>query len=209
MPFIIYPIISLVAYLLGAIPSSYLVVKTFTGKNVMEHGTGNVGTMNTHRATNNKLLTILVLIMDLSKGALSFYAAFYAVQEFGVDYFWGVLLAGFFNVLGHNYSVFLKFKGGKGLATAAGFFLLVNYWAVVAWVVVFLATVLVSRYMVLGQITGTVIAPFVLLFLNVTDFWIVVPACALIFIKHFPRLQDVISGKEPKMYYKEKGQKGV
>ncbi|GAB4147700.1 MAG: glycerol-3-phosphate 1-O-acyltransferase PlsY [Patescibacteria group bacterium] len=228
--YIVYFVVLLVSYTLGSIPTAYLVVKKFTGKNILEHGTGNVGTMNTHRTTENKWLTLLVLIGDLAKGGLAYLStsfiltiAFQLFSEMGSDdsrYIatnlnttWTALAIAFFGViLGHNYSIWLKFKGGKGLATAAGFLLGLNPLLVPFWGLIFFLVVALSQFMVLGQIIASALLPLVALLLNTNNiglvqFWIMLPATILVVIKHAPRMKNVLNGSEPKMYYKIRNKK--
>jgi glycerol-3-phosphate acyltransferase PlsY len=193
-------------YIVGSIPSGFLVVKYFTGKNILEHGTGNVGTMNTHRTTNNKALTLLVLILDLTKGYLSYYSVILAGLYFGASSINLFLIASFAVILGHNYSLFLKFKGGKGLATGAGFFLGFYPFFVLVWVVGFLFVVSVFKYMVLAQFMASLLVLIVAYFISFELFLIIFPMSALVLLKHGPRLRNVIDGSEPKMYYKIRSQ---
>ena len=109
-----YIAIALAGYLLGSFPTAYLVVKYFGRKDILEHGTGNVGTMNTHRATDSWALTFLVLAGDMLKGAGALFLGIAVAKALDFDTQVGGILA----VVGHNYSVFLRFKGGKGIATS-------------------------------------------------------------------------------------------
>ena len=204
MIFIIFAAIFVVSYLLGSIPFGYIVVKFFTGKNIMEHGTGNVGTMNTHRTTNSKFLTFIVLFSDLFKGYLSFLLTLYTAFWFNENPVLFLALAGFALILGHNYSIFLKFKGGKGLAAGAGFIFGFSPLLVLAWIASFLIVVAISKYMVLGQIIASLVVPIAAYFIDYNFFIITVPLSILVLIKHAPRMKNVFDGSEPKMYYKIK-----
>ena len=106
----LYIIIIMISYLLGSIPSAYLLGRIY-GIDIRRTGSGNVGTMNT-RATLGWKPAGLVLLLDLAKGMLAVYLAGIA----GID----LMLAGSMAVLGHVCPLWLKFKGGKGLATGAG-----------------------------------------------------------------------------------------
>jgi glycerol-3-phosphate acyltransferase PlsY len=198
----IYILISGLAYLLGSIPSAFLVVKLATGKNILEYGTGNVGTMNTHRATNNKFLTFVVLICDLLKGYLAYFLAMFLANQYSSDVVLAITIAGFFVVLGHNYSVFLRFKGGKGLATGAGFFWGVNPVLDLVWIIGFLLVTAVSKYMVLGQMLASLILMGFAVISGQQYVWSILGIGALVCIRHWPRMKNVLDGTEPKMYYK-------
>ena len=199
--------IFVICYLLGAIPFGYLIVKGFTGKNILEYGTSNIGTMNTHRATNNKYLTLLVFLADFGKGYLSFWIGNFLASVFGVLNFTTIVIlgvAGFALVLGHNYSIFMKFQGGKGLAAGCGFMFGLNPVLILIWCGLFLVTVGISKYMVLGQMLATIGLLLITLFINQAQFWIVLGLGILVILKHAPRMQNVLNGTEPKMYYKNK-----
>lgn len=197
-------LIALSAYFLGAIPSAYLVVRLFTGKNVLEHGTGNAGTMNTHRTTGSKWMTVLVLLGDLAKGLLAWLFGDLLAGEYFLDKELTLIVAGVALLLGHNYSIFLKFRGGKGLATIAGFFLILNPWVPLIWIACWVAITAISRYMVLGQMLATVAIAVLGWWLFEDDALVVTAASIPIIIAHVPRMVGVWQGREPKMYYKEK-----
>ena len=122
---------AVVGYLLGSLPTAYLLVRFFTRKNVMDWGTGNVGTMNVHRATSSKVLTLLTLLGDLTKAYAAIMIGWLLARQAGLDsgaapWPWavggdhiGATVAGVAAILGHNYSIFLRFKGGKGITCAA------------------------------------------------------------------------------------------
>ncbi len=108
-------LIAIISYLVGSFPTAYLLMKR-KGINILESGSGNVGTMNAMRVSGSKVSGLSVFVIDFFKGAL---AVFITKELFGNQF---VLLAFslIFAVLGHCFSVWLKFKGGRGLATAFG-----------------------------------------------------------------------------------------
>lgn len=110
------PISIIIGYFLGSIPTAYILLKLVKGIDIRNEGSGNVGTLNSFEVTNSKKIGITVLIIDLLKGILSviIIKAFYGEQ------FLLPFLALLSAVFGHCYSIWLKFKGGRGLATAAG-----------------------------------------------------------------------------------------
>jgi len=137
-------IISIISYLLGSIPFSFLVARAY-GKNLYQVGSGNVGTANVYRATGRVEATILALIGDLGKGAL---AIFLAQKISAPEYnpILGQALSAFFVVVGHNWPIFLKFKGGRGLASLVGVILILN------WKVVFLVLAVVAIFIFLTEL---------------------------------------------------------
>src|SRR3954463_12343934 len=126
-----YAMIAGIAYLLGSIPFGYLLVKTFTGTDVRTQGSGNIGATNVAR-TGKKGLAIATLVLDTLKGFLAVWVGKnIAIQgpiaisreSFLEKLVLGAVLAALFAVVGHMYPVWLKFKGGKGVATALGVYL--------------------------------------------------------------------------------------
>ena len=107
---------SLIGYLIGSIPTAYLLVKKNNGIDIRENGSSNVGALNSYEVSNSKLIGISVLLIDFSKGLLAVFIAKYFFEQ----NFLFPMLALIFAVFSHCYSPWIKFKGGRGLATAAG-----------------------------------------------------------------------------------------
>ncbi len=198
----IWVAVAVAGYLFGSFPTAYLLVKLFTGKNIFQWGTANVGTVNVHRATNSKILTLSTLAGDMLKTAVAILVGVYLARAVGLDEAVGAGVGGIAALVGHNYSVFLRFKGGKGLACSA---VLGFYFApaiVGLWVLTFLLTVMFTRLMVLGQIVATAALPIIAFFLfpqaAIPSYFV----AALVLIRHAPRIKNIIAGTEPKMYYK-------
>ncbi len=139
-------ILTIIAYLFGAIPFGLLVAK-IKGLDIREHGSGNIGATNVFRVVG-KGWGIFTMILDALKG---FIPAFFFPMLGTVDPVYGVLF-GFMAIIGHTFPVYLKFKGGKGVATSAGMLLGVAPIAVAAGLIVFIFTVVISRYVSLASI---------------------------------------------------------
>ena len=195
-------LIGVVGYLLGSVPTAYLVVRQFARKNIMEWGTGNVGTLNVHRATGSKLLTLTTLGGDVLKGVLAVAVGFSVARAAGLGTDVATATGGILAVVGHNYSVFLRFQGGKGIATALPVLLYIAPILVALWVGVFALTVLATRFLVLGQILGTVAVPIAAYFFFSDSIVSISILALLVFIRHAPRLRNIVNGTEPKLYYK-------
>jgi len=119
-------------YLLGSFPTAYVLVRWNSRVDIRTAGSGNVGTLNSYLVTNSKWVGILVLCIDLLKGV----AAVMIARVFGAaDPFLAQSVAGIAAVAGHNFPVWLGWKGGRGLATAAGVMLPLLPWAVALWVI--------------------------------------------------------------------------
>ena len=195
-------LIALIGYLVGSFPTGYIIVRRFARKNILEWGTGNVGTLNTLRATNSKLLTLATLSGDVLKGMLALLVGFVIAKAGGVDTELGAATGGIMAVLGHNYTVFLKFQGGKGIATSLPVLFYLAPLLVVLWIGVFFLTVAATRILVLGQILGTVAVPIVGYLLFPDPIVPVSILALLVFIRHASRIRNIVKGTEPKLYYK-------
>jgi acyl phosphate:glycerol-3-phosphate acyltransferase len=145
--------IPLVAYFLGAIPFSYLITRWKTGGDIRNMGSGNVGATNVLR-TSGKLSGLAALILDVGKGV----AAVYLGRALGGDEIWGAV-AGLFAIIGHSFPVFLKFRGGKSVATGGGAFLVLCPFGILSAIAVFIVMLLIFRIVSLGSITASASFP--------------------------------------------------
>lgn len=122
-------LICFVFYLIGSIPTAYILVKLKYKRQLTEEGSGNIGARNTYDVTKSKFDGIAVMILDYLKGLLpSVWFLYYSGMPAEQILFPAVLL-----VAGHNFSIWLKFKGGRGLATAAGIMTVIIYMLIVVW----------------------------------------------------------------------------
>jgi glycerol-3-phosphate acyltransferase PlsY len=143
------------AYLLGATPTSLWVGKAFRGVDLRTRGSGNLGATNTFRVLGWKA-ALPVLVFDMFKGWLP--AATFASWA-GVDSFGWTLAFGGAAIVGHVFSVWARFRGGKGVATSGGVFLALAPWAVLVALVVFFGLALTTRYVSLGSIAAALLVP--------------------------------------------------
>jgi len=158
----------LVGYLLGGIPFGYLLVRLKTGQDVRAMGSGNIGATNVAR-TSGKLIGIGTLVLDIGKGWL----AVWLMARFGSGESMDLALAGLAVVLGHAFPVFLKFEGGKAVASFVGAFLYLAPLPMLAITIVFVATVWRTRYVSLGSILGAALVPFAVWMIDHSSNWIV------------------------------------
>jgi len=112
-----YALALVCGYLIGSIPTAYIIVRLFTKQDIRLSGSGSVGAANTLKVTKSKFLGTIVAVFDILKGVIAFYVGLYVS---GND-FLAASVAGVAAIAGHNFSIWLRFKGGRGLATAAGF----------------------------------------------------------------------------------------
>jgi acyl phosphate:glycerol-3-phosphate acyltransferase len=150
-----HPILLLIAaYLIGGIPFGYLLVKLKTGRDVRALGSGNIGATNVLRTTG-RAFGLLTLALDIAKG---WFAVWLAGRFTALDIGW-MSAAGVAVVLGHAFPVFLKFKGGKAVASFVGVALALAPAALAAVVILFVAVVAWSRYVSLGALVGAALFP--------------------------------------------------
>jgi acyl phosphate:glycerol-3-phosphate acyltransferase len=140
----------LIAYLLGSIPFGYLIVKMKSGRDVREMGSRSIGATNVLRAAG-RAGGILTFLLDVGKG----FVAVLIAQKLFPDNGWVIASASMAAILGHVFPVYLKFKGGKGVATGVGVFLAIFPQAVAAVLIIFVIVVWLSRYISLGSIIAT------------------------------------------------------
>jgi glycerol-3-phosphate acyltransferase PlsY len=148
-------ILLLLAYLIGGIPFGYLMVRLKTGKDVRSLGSGNIGATNVLRTTG-RAAGIVTLLLDVAKG----YLAVFLMARFTDQHPLWCALAGVAVVMGHAFPVFLKFQGGKAVASFVGVALALFPAALGAVVVLFVAVVAVTRYISLGSMLGAGLFPF-------------------------------------------------
>lgn len=181
------------AFLLGSLPTGLLIAKV-RGVNLKEVGSGNIGATNVLRTTG-KWPALLTLIGDSAKGVVAVLIARY----YGAGVFFeGVV--GLCAVLGHNFSLFLKFKGGKGVATSLGVLTIYSPQTALFTIIIWLMTVLITRYSSLGALVSFGLLP---LSVSVLDSRAKVPVLLmmtlLIFVRHRDNIRRLIKGTEPRI----------
>jgi len=209
VPFWSYILTALAAYLLGSIPTGFLAAKA-KGVDIRAVGSGNIGATNAMRALG-KPMGIFVLLMDCAKGFLAcFLGTFICIAISNKDFFDEppmpmerfAIVAGIFAVLGHNYTCWLKFKGGKGIATTAGVYLALAPWAVLVALIVFILAVLLTRYVSVGSISAAAALPVTVWVMSPDNLplGIVTTALgALAIYKHKSNIQRLMDGTENRL----------
>lgn len=195
-------IVLIAAYLLGSIPFGYLIVRARAGADIRETGSGGTGATNVSRRAG-KGAGVLTLILDALKGGG---AILIGTLILG-NSFWAITGAAIFVIVGHMFPIWLGFRGGKGVATGIGVFLVLAPFAVMAAGVIFLAIVFLTRYVSLGSITAAATLPLFVwlqhgLITPVGNLWPTMCAAlivaALIIFAHRANIQRLLQGTEPK-----------
>ena len=184
----------IVAYLLGGIPFGYFLVRSTTGRDVREQGSGNIGATNVLR-TNGKAAGIATLVLDMLKGLLAVWLASW-LTEGSVTW---MSLAALAVMAGHAFPVFLKFQGGKAVATFIGAFLYLTPVPLLAVLVVFLMIVSMTHYISAGSIMAAATFPLgVWLILHPPAIVVIVSifAAILIVYRHKSNLDRIKDGTE-------------
>jgi glycerol-3-phosphate acyltransferase PlsY len=188
------------AYLLGSIPTGVILAKAFSNVDPRTQGSKNIGATNIFR-TAGKKLGIITLLGDILKGLIPVVIARGGALE---SHFWigAVALAAF---LGHLYPIFLKFKGGKGIATGLGAFLALAPLSAILSFLVFAAVVYKWRYISLGSLTATAAFPILLALLNPHHIYIpfAVIIGVFIFCRHRENIERLLGGRESKFGQKK------
>lgn len=184
-----------IGYFLGTIPTGYLVARV-RGVNIQEVGSGNIGATNVLRALG-VLPAIIVVVLDPLKGAV----AALLPSLLGADA-WTVALTGLAAVLGNNFNVLLRLRGGKGIATSIGVFLVIDPMTSLLCLTIGLFTILISRYVSLGSLVGMFSLPLFVLaggsFL-VPHLFLAISLTLLAIFRHRENIQRLLNGTERRL----------
>src|SRR5579863_3390332 len=198
--------IPVAAYLLGSIPFGLLLARVFGGLDVRKAGSGNIGATNVARSAGT-LAGILTLVLDAAKGA---FAVVLAARLSGDSATW-MMIAAMASLVGHCYPIWLNFRGGKGVATAAGFFLVLAPMAFGIAITIFILVAVFTRFVSLGSISAAAAMPLLIYLLwaphhappPMVTFG-ALAAAVLIVYKHDSNIQRLVEGEEPKFSFTKK-----
>lgn len=191
------PIILIVAtYLIGSIPVGYLLTRYATGKNIREYGSGNIGSTNVKRIAGKKI-ALITQLLDMLKGLLpvSLYLLFFSKNCAASYWVYGVALAA---ILGHDFSVFLKFKGGKGVNTTLGASVLLAPVAVFGSVALYFIVKWRFKYVSLGSLVLAAALPIISFIQNniTPTFYYLLICTVLITVLHAKNIQRLLRNEE-------------
>jgi len=183
------------AYLIGAIPVGFLVARGFGGLDIRRAGSGNIGATNVLR-TLGKLPAILTLVGDIAKGYLAVTAARVLVPAP-----WGAAAGAVLAIVGNCWPVFLRFRGGKGVATGFGAFLALTPWATGPAALVWLVVTASFRYVSLASVMACLCLPLGVMLLGYpwTTVGAAVGAALVIILRHRANLERLVNGREPRL----------
>ena len=197
------------AYILGSVPNALWIGKVFKGIDIREHGSRNTGSTNAARVLGAKL-GILTLILDVSKGLVPTLMAILLKADFfenltrisNLDY----VLVGICAILGHVFSIFMNFKGGKAVATTLGVFLILVPKAILIAAIVFFVVFAVSRYVSLSSVLAAISLPIFIYFLYQQTIYVIlgILIAILIAVKHRSNIERLKNGTESKFSLKNK-----
>jgi acyl phosphate:glycerol-3-phosphate acyltransferase len=196
-------LIAVVSYLLGSIPFGYLLVRIFRGEDVRRSGSGNIGATNVSR--KSPALGIMTLLLDALKGTAAVAVSYKLADRVGaIPTYEQLALASLFAVIGHTFPVWLKFRGGKGVATGLGSFVMIAPKAVLVAAVIFVAVVAISRHVSLGSILAVAAFPFVAWGIRQFDassigLAMIATASLLIVVRHHENIRRLLAGTESRI----------
>jgi glycerol-3-phosphate acyltransferase PlsY len=179
------------SYLLGSIPTAYILARLFFNKDVRHNGSGNVGTLNFLRVTHSRLLAVIVLTLDAFKG----YAALWCTLYYAGSVY--LLISSVSVVIGHIYPVWLNWKGGRGLATLAGIFIFLKPMLVLWWWIIFgILYLLFKRYIIAGMFALFIINILAGIFYSVDIFLILSANSVIVYLKYIPRIKQELNDRK-------------
>ena len=185
-----YIVTALISYLFGSIPFGYLFTKILLKKDIRNVGSGNIGATNVLR-TGNKSLGYLTLILDISKAVVP-------VIYIKFNYPDLVFISALCAFLGHLFPIWLKFKGGKGVATFVGILISINIYYALVFGIVWTLTFLISRYSSLSSLFASISIPIYLLIINQSNIIFFIIMFVLIFYTHRENIKRLINKEETK-----------
>ena len=185
-----YIITALVSYLFGSIPFGYLFTKILLKKDIRNVGSGNIGATNVLR-TGNKSLGYLTLVLDIAKAVMP-------VIYIKLNYPDLVYISALCAFLGHLFPIWLKFKGGKGVATLVGILISINIYYALIFGIVWILTFLISKYSSLSSLFASISIPIYLLIVDQGNIIFFIIMFVLIFYTHRENIKRLINKEETK-----------
>ncbi len=206
-------IIGLCSYLIGSIPFAFIIVKAVKKQDLRKIGSGNVGATNAMRVLGWKL-GLLVLALDFVKGLLPVALVTYLFSDlipFAQAPNFIKIFSGIAAICGHVWTIFLSFKGGKGVATSAGVFSFLLPIPFLIALSIFIIVVSIFKYISLGSMTAAVSVPLTTFYF--TEYWdlrgVTIILAALIIITHHSNIKRLVKGNEKRFSFRKSGEERV
>lgn len=191
--------VAVVAYLIGSIPTGYIIVKAKTGQDIRTVGSGSTGATNVKRVLGKNYF-FLVMLLDALKGALPVVLA-KLFATVGVSIGLAPVIAAVAVIIGHSKSIFLQFKGGKSVASGVGTILALNWIVGLIIALVWGVITYTTKYVSVGSIIALIVSPFVMYFLHAPIAYVAYCALGAIYIVYLHRenIKRLINGNENKV----------
>lgn len=202
---LIYSLSALCGYLIGSIPFGLILTKLAGYGDIRKIGSGNIGATNVLR-TGNKTLALITVLCDASKAGVAALIAYYATGGNNTTIaVTASLVAGAFGVLGHNFPVWLKFKGGKGVASTFGFILATCWPVALIALAIWLVMAFTFKYSSLSALTAAALVPFVSYFFapSAEYVWVYTAIVLLVIVRHHANIKRLLKGEESKIKLKK------
>jgi glycerol-3-phosphate acyltransferase PlsY len=187
------------SYLIGSVPTGFVLVRVLAGADIRQHGSGNIGTVNVLRVAG-PAVAALVLVADMLKG---FIPVWLAVDRGAGS--WTTVLCGLAAIAGHNWSVFLRFGGGKGIATSFGVLLGLSFKVALIAGAVWVIVVALTRYASLGSLLAVIAVPIAFWRVEAPDAYVAFGVIAMLFAlyRHRGNIERLAQGTERRITDRE------
>ena len=190
-------ILIVIFYLIGSLPFAFILTKLSGLGDIRNIGSGNVGATNVLR-TGNKLIAFLVLCLDIFKGFVPFLILEFYFNDISLL---NKIIICHFAVIGHIFPIWLKFKGGKGVATYVGFLLGINPYISISFLIVWFIVAIITKYSSLSSLIAIFVAPLFFIFINFNLYIVIffIYLSMIIYLKHSENLKRLLNKTESKI----------
>tara|TARA_Y100000590_G_C15473156_1_gene921001 strand:+ start:75 stop:650 length:576 start_codon:yes stop_codon:yes gene_type:complete len=183
-----YTLVAIISYIIGSIPFGFILTKIITKKDIRNIGSGNIGATNALRS-GNKLVGYLTLLLDISKAILPIIYLKYNYPEL-------IFISSLCIFLGHLFPVWLKFKGGKGVATYLGIIIAIDLYLATVFGIIWILIYLISKYSSLSSIIASAAIPIYVFFVYEKDLFFFIIMFVLIFYAHRTNIKRLLNKEE-------------
>ncbi len=200
-------LVIILCYMIGSIPTAYIFARKLKGIDIRQHGSGNVGSTNAMRVLG-KIPGIATLILDMFKGFIMVVLSRYYALNYihGMDPYMFVAICAFVTICGHNWPVYIKFKGGKGVATTCGVFFALTPVSALITIIIWSITLFISKYVSLSSLISLGLLPVIMVFRGEPISYVILSSLLFIMtaIRHRSNISRLFKGQENKAFSKKK-----